>query len=120
VKAVDCALGVALLLGVATQADAHAHLESASPAVGSTAVAAPAQLVLHFSEGLELAFSGATVTRRDRMPVAIGGARFADKDSTLIVPILATLGAGQVTVDWHALSHDGHATRGSYVFTVQP
>jgi copper resistance protein C len=36
------------------------------------------------------------------------------------VPLNGVLGAGKYTVKWHALSRDGHATRGSYEFTVLP
>jgi copper resistance protein C len=44
----------------------------------------------------------------------------AGGDTTLVVPVTATLAAGTYTVDWHALATDGHKTNGSYTFTVKP
>ncbi|AYG61221.1 hypothetical protein CCGE525_00435 [Rhizobium jaguaris] len=41
-------------------------------------------------------------------------------DTVLMVPISGTIGAGTYTVEWHALSADGHKTTGSYTFTVKP
>jgi len=36
-----------------------------------------------------------------------------------MVPVTGTLADGSYTVDWHALSGDGHKTHGSYTFTVK-
>jgi methionine-rich copper-binding protein CopC len=38
----------------------------------------------------------------------------------LSVPVIGTLQPGIYTVEWHALSTDGHKTTGSYSFTVKP
>ena len=43
---------------VATPAFAHAHLLKATPAADATVAAAPSALVLDFSEGVQLAFTG--------------------------------------------------------------
>jgi methionine-rich copper-binding protein CopC len=39
-------------------------------------------------------------------------------DKELLVPLPRALTRGQYTVEWHALSNDGHTTRGSYGFSV--
>ncbi|RZL68659.1 MAG: Cu resistance protein [Variovorax sp.] len=114
------ALGVVVALSFAVQAEAHAHLQSAVPSVDAAAASFPAELKLRFSEGLELHFSGATLTGPGAGSVPVGNARLGTGDSELIVPILGALGPGRYAVNWHALSHDGHSTRGSYAFTVLP
>jgi methionine-rich copper-binding protein CopC len=97
---------------------AHAHLESSIPADGST-VTAPTSLTLTFSEGLELAFSGATVTG-PAGAVLLQPATLDPADpEVLVVPLDTPLPPGSYTVDWHALASDGHKTTGSYSFTVQ-
>ncbi len=115
--------GVALLasIGLAGQAFAHAHLKSATPGENATVMVAPAELDLKFSEGLNLKFSGVTVTGPDKAAVSTGEAKLgAGDDTLLIVPVSATLSPGVYTVDWHALSTDGHKTNGSYSFTIKP
>jgi methionine-rich copper-binding protein CopC len=103
------------------EAIAHAHLDSATPAVDGTVAASPTELDLKFSEALELKFSGVKVMGPDKAAVATGTASLAkDDDSSLVVPISATLAAGTYTVDWHVLSKDSHKTHGSYTFTVKP
>lgn len=113
-------LVLACALGWAAPAAAHAHLTAATPAAGSTA-AAPARLVLQFSEGLELRFSGVVVTGPDGAPVATGPGSLADGDGArLTVPLAGRLAPGTYTVAWHALATDGHKTSGRYSFTVAP
>lgn len=108
-----------LVAAFAGQALAHAHLKAEAPAAG-TSVAAPGTLTLHFTEGLNLHFSGIAVTGPDHKAVALGKASLAPKDAaTLIVPVSGSLAPGSYTVAWHALSADGHKTQGSYHFTVK-
>ncbi len=99
---------------------AHAHLKSATPPAGGTVTAAPSELDLTFSEELNLKFSGVKVTGPDKAAVPTGEAMLMDGDTTLMVPLSGSLGAGTYKVDWHALSEDGHKTQGSYTFTVKP
>ena len=109
------------LLAVSGPAFAHAHLKSATPAVGGTVAAAPTELDLTFSEGLNLKFTGVKVTGPAKAAVATGPATLGGGgDTTLVVPVSDTLAAGAYTVAWHALSTDGHKTSGTYTFTVKP
>ncbi len=112
-----------IVLGLAATggALAHAHLKSATPAVGSTVATSPTELDLKFSEGLNLKFTGVKVTGPAKAAVATGDAALAPADdTTLVVPVPDTLAAGSYTVAWHALSTDGHKTSGTYRFTVKP
>ena len=106
---------VATLAGMVVAA-AHAQLESAVPAVGST-VAAPDHIALFFSEGVVPGFSGIAVTGLDGKAVKTG--RPSGKGAELEVPV-SGLAAGTYTVRWHAVSVDTHKTQGSFRFTVAP
>src|ERR1700681_1311792 len=100
---------------------AHAHLRAEAPAAGGTVGSAPTELSLTFSEGLEIKLSGATLKGSDGKAVSTGAPSLSPSDDKLMmVPITGQLGTGAFTVAWHALSKDGHATHGSYSFTVAP
>jgi copper resistance protein C len=114
-------VGLAVALGLAGQAFAHAELESATPPVNGTVMASPSELDLKFSEGVNLAFTGVEVNSPGKETVPTGKAALrAGDDTTLIVPLAGTLAPGTYTVAWHALSTDGHKTDGIYRFTVKP
>ncbi len=96
-------------------ARAHAFLDHATPAVGSTVAAAPDELSLSFTQNLEPAFSTVEVTgpggsRVDRGKPQISG-------NTMRVGLQAA-GPGIYHVHWHALSVDTHTTQGSFTFQV--
>ena len=113
-------LAVALTLGLTGQALAHAELKSATPPVNGTVTAAPSEIDLEFTEGVNLAFTGIELKGPGKKTVATGKAALrAGDDTTLVVPLTGTLAAGTYTVTWHALSTDGHKTHGSYRFTVK-
>ncbi|AYG63319.1 copper homeostasis periplasmic binding protein CopC [Rhizobium jaguaris] len=107
-------------LAFAGHAFAHAQLKSAVPAADSTVKQAPSELDLTFSEGLNFKFSGVKVTGPGKAAVKTGEGMLMNGDSTLMVPITDKLTAGKYTVEWHALSADGHKTNGTYSFTVAP
>ena len=107
-------------LGLASPALAHAHLQSATPAEGSTVATAPTEIDLTFSEAVELKFTGVDMTGPGKAVVKTGAATLAAGNRTLKVPLEGTLAAGVYTVAWHALSSDGHKTKGSYSFTLKP
>lgn len=114
-------LAALTLIAFSGQAFAHAHLKSATPAVNGTVSSSPSELDLIFSEGLNLKFTGAKLLGPDKKAVATGAATLgAGGDTTLVVPVPASLPAGAYTVDWHALSTDGHKTSGHYTFRVAP
>jgi len=113
-----CELKLALLLlatlGCSTAAQAHALLERARPAVGSTVASSPGSVTLYFTEKLEPKFSGGDV----RGP---GGAR-VDHGTSVSGNVMRLgvggLRPGRYSVAWHALSVDTHKTQGSFSFQV--
>ena len=117
------ALGATLfLLGSLTASPvfAHAHLQQQTPAANSEVSPAPQTLTLNFSEGIEPAFSGVTLTGPEKRIIPVGKAVRNEKDNTqLVIPLNETLGDGLYTVEWHVVSVDGHKTKGQYQFSVK-
>jgi methionine-rich copper-binding protein CopC len=107
------AIALALSAG-ATTAEAHARLDHASPAVGSTVSASPGQVTLFFTEALEPKFSGAEVHNSAGARVDAGSSA---SGNTLHVSV-KSLSPGAYTVNWHVLSVDTHKTQGSFSFRV--
>jgi methionine-rich copper-binding protein CopC len=107
------ALG-ALMACVATAAKAHAQLDRAVPAVGSTVTSSPSQVTLYFTESLEPKFSGGEVRNGSGARVD-HGASISGKVMRLSV---GGLGTGTYSVTWHVLSVDTHKTQGSFSFSI--
>jgi methionine-rich copper-binding protein CopC len=114
------AVAAVICLALTGQAFAHAHLVSATPPVGGAVETSPPELDLKFSEALNLKFSGVKVTSPDKAEVKLDEPMLMDSDTTFMATIPNKLAPGTYTVDWHALSADGHKTHGTYTFTVKP
>ena len=99
---------------------AHAFLDRAVPAVGSTVHGQPAEVRLRFSQPLEPAFStvkvldaaGKQVDRRDK---GLGAG-----DASVMKVSLPRLAPGVYRVVWRVLSVDTHVTEGDFTFEVAP
>ncbi len=104
---------------VASAAFAHAQLERATPAVGST-VAGASEIKLEFSEGVEPKFTSVTLTSASGAALALGKPSVEGDAKVLVVKIVAPLAPGEYTVNWKAVSVDTHHTQGSFNFTVKP
>ncbi len=110
--AVITAAVVALAAG---PADAHAHLDHASPQVGATVQTAPHDVTIWFTQNLEPAFSTVEVTGPSGARVDQGKPQISG--NTMRVAIKAA-GPGTYHVHWHAVSVDTHTTQGDFAFTV--
>jgi hypothetical protein len=112
----------ALLAGAAIlripDAQAHAFLDRATPAVGSSVTTPPGAVTMWFTQELVPAFTTATVTDAAGKPVEAGPARVDPKDPTELEVSLKPLSPGTYTVSWRALSVDTHITTGHFIFTV--
>jgi methionine-rich copper-binding protein CopC len=109
-----------LAAGFPATAFAHAFLDHAVPAVGATLAAAPKQVQLFFTQGLEPAFSGATIVAADGQAIATGAATIDPRNPMEIVLNLPQLAPGHYKVSWHAVSVDTHRTEGNFSFDIQP
>jgi methionine-rich copper-binding protein CopC len=112
-------LAGAVTLGAPT-VRAHAFLDHASPAVGSTVPTPPEAVTMWFTQELELAFTTATVTDASGNTVDAGPAQVDPKDPTKLRVPLKKLSPGTYTVSWHALSVDTHTTTGHFTFEIKP
>lgn len=111
------AIVVASLSGNA--AFAHADLQSAEPAAGSTATTSPHEIRLTFSEAVIAKFSGVELRDQAGKPIATGKPAVdpANKN-VLVVPISEQLPPGNYKIEWHAVSEDTHREKGNYSFSV--
>ena len=98
---------------------AHAFLDHAVPAVGSTVAAAPARIEMFFTQDLEPAFTGATLADAAGQAVATGPAAVDPANKTALVLAVPTLPPGHYKVRWHAVSVDTHRTEGSFGFDIR-
>lgn len=108
---------LALLLAgaAAVPAWAHAKLTSSDPAANAS-VKSPSLIRLVFSEDLEPAFSGATLSdaagKKIPVPASVGGATIT------LMPLALKPGTYKVT--WHSVGHDTHRITGDFSFKVVP
>ncbi|HEY5429297.1 MAG TPA: copper resistance CopC family protein [Solirubrobacteraceae bacterium] len=112
-------LVLALAVGLAPSAFAHAFLERAVPAAGSTVAAAPASLRLRYTEAVVPHFCIVQVLDAGGHPVAAGPPRAVEDNRTLLVD-LPNLAPGTYTVVWHVTAEDTHKTEGRFRFSIAP
>jgi methionine-rich copper-binding protein CopC len=118
-RSIAAAVGAGFAL-VPVMALAHAHLDHASPAAGSTVTQAPKEVSLWFTEALEPKFSTVEVHDAQGATVQAGPATLAhDNTAQLSVP-LKPLKPGTYKVIWRVLSVDTHRTQGDFIFRVGP
>jgi len=106
--------------GACSTARAHAFLDHAAPAVGSTVRAPPAQVRLWFTQQLEPAFSTVRVLDRSDKRVDRGDAKVDARDTTILQVSVPALAPGRYRVVWRVLSVDTHVTEGDFTFDVAP
>jgi copper resistance protein C len=104
-----------LLLFVAGEASAHAELDHAEPRVGNTVASLPHEVTLWFTQKLEPAFSGITVTNAAGERIDTGKTRVSGSQMSVS---LRPGGSGTYRVRWHVLSVDTHKTEGNFSFQV--
>ena len=112
-------LGLLLIMTAdSARVEAHAFLQRAEPAVGSTVQASPSEVRVLFTEKIEPAIStvqvfdasGKEVDKRDM---------YLDRLNHALLRIsLPRLEAGTYKVVWRAVSVDTHVTEGSFTFRV--
>ena len=120
-RIVECAAFLALILLTTSVAAAmprpHASLLSSEPAAGATLVTAPSRIRLVFSEPVEIAMSGATISNGSgTLPLGVTG---DPRDVHALLAGVPALQPGAHTVRWHVVSDDGHRVDGSFSFTIE-
>jgi copper transport protein len=109
----------ALLLALAQPAAAfaHARLTDERPSFRERLVTAPAQVLLHFDQGVD-ALPSSIVVYSAKGKVVSGSARNGSDPRDVVVR-LRRLPRGAYTVRWHAVSSDSHVVSGVYTFGVR-
>jgi methionine-rich copper-binding protein CopC len=110
----------AAVVGVASNAFAHAFLDHAVPGVGSTVQRSPQEVRAWFTEALEPAFSSIKVEDTSGRAVAAADKGVDATDHTLLRVALPPLPPGRYRVVWRVISVDSHATEGDFTFDVAP
>jgi methionine-rich copper-binding protein CopC len=113
-------VALALLLGGASAALAHAHLTRAQPAADSTVKTAPTALTLWFSEALEPGYCTVQVTDASDGRVDGDAAIVDPTDPRILRVALKPLAAGSYKIAWRVVSVDSHTTSGNFAFRVAP
>ncbi|OZI24056.1 hypothetical protein CAL26_10105 [Bordetella genomosp. 9] len=113
-------LAAAVLAIAPLVASAHAHFASSEPARDAVVSRSPTRITLTTTEGLEAAFSSLTLVDSAGKVVRSGPSSLdPGDDKTLVLPLSQALPAGTYTVQWQALSKDGHKTQGAWSFTLK-
>jgi len=109
----------ALASVVTSSAFAHAKLQSSNPQAGSALASAPEQVRLKFNEALEPAFSKITLVGAGNKEIPVTKVAVDKADSSVMTAQLPPLSAGEYRIQWSAMTHDSHKTKGEVPFTVK-
>jgi len=120
---VICGAIIAAVVGMLCMpavASAHAMLERADPAVGSTVHTAPAAVSLRFSEPVEPALSNISVACSDGTAIALAAPTASEHGTILRSALRGVITPGVYRVHWRVVSVDTHVTQGDFSFRVTP
>ncbi|GIK56826.1 MAG: hypothetical protein BroJett015_24890 [Chloroflexota bacterium] len=105
------------LLAVTAVAHAHAELRTAVPAPGSIVTYSLAEIRLTFSEPITKE-SAILLFTEGFQPVTGIMAQVEPGNPHTLITTMPRLSPGDYTVQWTAVSTDGHPTSGSYTFRL--
>jgi copper transport protein len=106
---------LSIVLGAAP-ADAHAELLVSTPNDGDVLEVAPGEVVLQFTETVQLQADGVRIVDADGDRVDAGAA--VAEGATVTAPVEDELERGSYVVAWRVVSADGHPIRGAFTFSV--
>jgi copper resistance protein C len=98
--------------------EAHAFLERADPAVGSSVQTSPSEVRIRFTEDIEPAVSSIRVFDATGKEVDKCDLHLDRSDHALLHISLPRLGVGTYKVMWRVVSVDTHVTNGDFTFRV--
>ena len=112
---------VAVALGVAGSASAHAYLVKTVPSASGILNSPPPNVALTFDEAVEPRFAIISVTdAAGRQETTHAVTRSPTNPDTLIVPLRPGLPEGWYLVYWRAISVDGHPVQSAFTFAIGP
>ena len=98
--------------------EAHAFLDRADPAVGSSVQTSPSEVRIRFTENIEPAVSSVQVFDASGKEVDKRDLHLDGFDHALLHISLPPLGVGTYKVTWRVVSVDTHVTNGNFTFHV--
>ncbi|GAB4074562.1 copper resistance protein CopC [Barrientosiimonas marina] len=107
-----------ILLSYTPAAEAHATLVEMEPAEDVVADKPPSELMLRFNEPVEHDLAMVNVYDVNAQPVFTGNPDNEEEKSPKLTFSLPELDNGTYTVNWDAVSADGHPVSGTYAFSV--
>jgi len=117
-RALALAVAAGLAWCVPSGVDAHAIIESATPAVGTVVAGPDVDVSLRYNSRLDHQRSRLSLTGPDGavkpLPVALPAVNPA-----ILSARAAGLAPGAYVLHWQVLAVDGHMTRGNIPFTVE-
>jgi methionine-rich copper-binding protein CopC len=119
-KTTICVVATLAALACAPEALAHAFLDRAAPAVGSTVRGQPVEVRLRFTQELEPAFSTVRVLDKNGKQVDSMDKQVDRSVAAVLKVSLPPLAPGTYRVVWRVLSVDTHVTEGDFTFEVAP
>ena len=111
---------ILLLIFVASLAtlEAHAFLERADPAVGSSVQKSPSEVRIRFTENIEPAVSSIQIFDASGKEVDKRDLHLDRSDHALLHISVPPLGVGTYKVTWRVVSVATHVTNGNFTFRV--
>ncbi|HEX6787264.1 MAG TPA: copper resistance protein CopC [Acidimicrobiales bacterium] len=109
--------GVALALGPASPAHAHATLESSVPAGSSVLDTAPTDITLDFDEPVTVEPGAIRLLDSGGKEITLGLPE-RGTDASIVVSSVPDLKDGAYVVAWQVISQDGHPASGAFTFQV--
>ena len=109
--------GVALALGPAAPAHAHAVLESSVPAGSSVVDTAPTDITLDFDEPVTVEPGAIRLLDSAGQQTTLGPPE-RGTDASVVVSSVPDLKDGAYVVAWQVISQDGHPASGAFTFQV--
>ncbi|WP_194916568.1 copper resistance CopC/CopD family protein [Catenulispora rubra] len=111
---------LALLIGTASPASAHATLLFASPSADGGVATSPSDLVLTFDSPVTLQAQALRASGPSGSAVHLGTPTLSTDRRTMQAALSAPIGIGVYTVTWQVTASDGDAVTGTYRFAVGP
>lgn len=118
-RRLGAALALVGALGLASNADAHAHVAGADPAPNGVATPGVRAITIRFSEAIVARFSGFAVTGPGGAKVLIEPPAVKPGSKALTAVLKGPLRPGLYKVAWHAVAADTHRSEGAYTFNVR-
>ncbi|WP_194920790.1 copper resistance CopC/CopD family protein [Catenulispora rubra] len=111
---------LALLIGTAGPASAHATLLFASPSADGGVATSPNDMVLTFDSPVTLQAQALRASGPSGSAVPLGTPTLSTDRHTMQAALSAPIGIGVYTVTWQVTASDGDAVTGTYRFAVGP